>query len=336
MSRVKPFAREAGDDGRDAGQGPEIRREAMRGGASEQGPLDPRQGRAVQARLAARPAGPFEPLPTSGLPHVKPSMRRGDADAQCAGDCVLRQTLAKQLGRLESPRFQRGDSLGPAAPSAARGVSRQLVCCWDTRESPAGRPGVYGGGQGSKSHRAHDDGGHQLLVTQTHSVWRENTSRAAPVDDLQSGIASRAESAGDCGPRRIRFARRPRRRGCSRRNAAQRPSNQSVAVRVQVGTRLARVRASTLFTYCCRPTTIRRRDTPVWITPANPARVCGISPIWTGLLRPLLPMAASRWGTRHRARRYGYPAGIPRDIPVHFERGHPDIVVRPRTCGPPG
>jgi hypothetical protein len=122
VPRMKPLAREARNHGRHAGQGPEIRREAMRGGALEQGPFDPRQGGAVQARLPARAAGPFEPAPTSGSPRVKPPMRSGDAYSQFAGDCVLRQATAKQLCRLESPRFQRGEV--PPTPACSGHASR--------------------------------------------------------------------------------------------------------------------------------------------------------------------------------------------------------------------
>jgi hypothetical protein len=122
MPRMEPFARDARDDGRHTRQGPEIRREAMRRGALPQGPFDPRQGGAVESRLPTRPAGPFEPLAASGLPGVKPSMRCGDAHSQLAGDCVLRQATAKQLGRLESPRFQRGEV--PPTPACSGHASR--------------------------------------------------------------------------------------------------------------------------------------------------------------------------------------------------------------------
>lgn len=117
MARVKAHPREPLDHRRHAWQRPQIGRKAMRGRALEQRPFHAGQRSPIQPGLAARPASGLQPAPALGLPGVKPPVRRRHAHAQLPRDRVLRQTAGEQPGRLEPPRFQRGE-VPPSPPCA--------------------------------------------------------------------------------------------------------------------------------------------------------------------------------------------------------------------------
>jgi hypothetical protein len=108
MSRVMADLGKPLDDLRHPGQRPQIRLEARDLGPGPQRPLDLRQLRRPELRLAARSARGLQGPATVLLPGVKPVMGGDPRDSQRACHGALRLVLREQARRSEPTRFQRG------------------------------------------------------------------------------------------------------------------------------------------------------------------------------------------------------------------------------------
>ncbi len=73
--------RQALDDFGHARQRPQVGAESVRAGASAERPLDGRELRRIQLRLASRAARSFEARPSSRLPRVEPVVGTDPGDA---------------------------------------------------------------------------------------------------------------------------------------------------------------------------------------------------------------------------------------------------------------
>jgi len=107
MAGMMCDAGEALDQGRDARQRPQRRREPMRLGAGPQRAFDPSQLPRPEPRLAARPARRFQPLPPLGAPGLIPVIRGRSRHAQLPRHRGLRFAPREQPRGLEPARFQR-------------------------------------------------------------------------------------------------------------------------------------------------------------------------------------------------------------------------------------
>lgn len=104
---MKAFASKPLDERGHAGQRPQIGRKPMRRCPLQQRPLDAREGRLVQTRLASRSPRRFQPPAALRLPRMEPAMGRGHADSEPSRHLVLRHLPGEQPRGVHPPRFQR-------------------------------------------------------------------------------------------------------------------------------------------------------------------------------------------------------------------------------------
>ncbi len=107
MARVVSHPGEPLDQGRHAGQRPQLRGEPMSARALEQRGFDLRELRRLEPRLAPRPSGRLQGRAALLLPGVIPAVRRRPCRAKRPRHARLRFAAREQTGGLVPTRFQR-------------------------------------------------------------------------------------------------------------------------------------------------------------------------------------------------------------------------------------
>ena len=132
MPGVMAHSRQPLDDCRHAGQGPEIRAEAVHARSRAQRLLDRRQLLRLEPGLAPGAARRLESGAPMGVPGVIPVMRGHRRDPQGPRHRSLRRAPREQSCGLEPTRFQRGkipaSRSGHASDAIAPVKSFSLFC----------------------------------------------------------------------------------------------------------------------------------------------------------------------------------------------------------------